>query len=89
MDKGYRSANIYIIDGYGIDDVRANLIYLKQNSAHKEYSIDGIEMLGSSINAAIKGIESAGLEFDLKESVIDLWEEIQEQFKTDRKPKVR
>lgn len=89
VDKGYRSANIYIIDGYGIDDVRANLIYLKQNSAHKEYSIDGIEMLGSSINAAIKGIESAGLEFDLKESVIDLWEEIQEQFKTDRKPKVR
>jgi len=89
VDKGYRQAEIYIIDSYGIDDVRANLIFLKQNSRHKKYSIDGSEVLSNSLDGAIKAVEEDGLEAELKEAVIDLWEEIQEQFKQERKPKAR
>lgn len=89
VGKGYRGADIYIMDNYGIDDIRANLIFLKQNSKHKKYSIDGDEILGNGIDAAIKAVEENGYEKDLKEAVIELWLEIQEQFKQERKPKVR
>ena len=37
----------------------------------------------------IRYIEENNLEGELRECVIDLWEEIQEQFKNDRKPKKR
>ena len=89
VDKGYRSADIYIMNDYGIDDVRANLIYIKQNSKHGLFSIDGIEKLGSSVDDAIQAVESMGLERKLRRAVIHLWGEIQEAFKQERTQKVR
>jgi len=89
VGKGYRSADIYIMDNYGIDDIRANLVFLKQNSQHKKYSIDGEEILSNSLDGAISYVEENGMEEELKEVVIELWEEIQAQFIQDRMPKRR
>jgi len=89
VGKGYRSADIYIMDNYGIDDIRANLVFLKQNSQHKKYSIDGEEILSNSLDGAISYVEENGIEEELKEAVIELWEEIQAQFVQDRMPKRR
>jgi len=41
------------------------------------------------MDAAIRHIEDNNLELDLKNKVIDLWEEIENTFKVDRKPKQR
>ncbi len=88
VDKGYRKADIYIMNDYGIDDVRANLIYMKQNSKDKKYAVDN-EIMGDSIGDAIQAVEERRLEKELKENVIDLWDEIQEAFTVERKKKVR
>ncbi len=77
------------MDDYGIDDIRANLRYLKKNSKHKKYSIDGEDVLSNNIDEAIAAVDEENLENELKEAVIDLWEEIQDKFKTERKPKRR
>lgn len=90
VDKSsFRTAPIHIVWDYGIDDITPNLKYLKQNSKHKMYSIDGIEKLGNSITEARETVEREGLEHKLKEAVIDLWEYIEAQFEQNRKKKVR
>lgn len=89
VDKGYRDADIYIMNDYGIDDLRANLVFLKQNSKHRKYSIDGDEIFGDSIDDAIEYCEENNLEPDVREAVIDLWEEIQAAFVQERKKKWR
>jgi len=38
---------------------------------------------------AIAYVEKHGLENDLREQTIDLWEAIEEEFETTRKPKAR
>jgi hypothetical protein len=38
---------------------------------------------------AIAYVEKHGLEEDLREQVIDLWEDIESQFEIERKPKKR
>ena len=90
VDKSsFRTAPIYIDWDHGIDDIKGNLVYIKQNSKHKTYSIDGEFKLGSSINQAIEYIEDNDLEGELKEAVIKLWNKIQRKFKRNRKKKVR
>jgi len=42
-----------------------------------------------SLSMAIQWIEKEGLEEQLKEQTIDLWEEIEAKFAVDRKPKRR
>jgi recombination protein RecA len=87
VDDPFRTANVYIVFGLGIDDIRANLAYLKQNTAAKSYvAID--EEFGR-IDAAIKHIEDNNFELELREQVIDLWGEIEEKFEIKRKPKRR
>jgi recombination protein RecA len=87
VDDPYRTANVYIVFGLGIDDVRANLAYLKQNTEANAYV--AIDKEFGRIDPAIKHIEDNNLELDLKNKVIDLWEEIEETFKVKRKPKRR
>lgn len=87
IDDPYRTANVYIVFGLGIDDIRANLAYVKQVTGTTSYNAVNEEF--GRMDAAIKHIEDNNLELELKNQVIDLWEEIEEKFKVERKPKRR
>lgn len=87
--KSFRTANVCIIWDYGIDDVRANLQWLKTRLGTTTYTIDGEEKVGQGIEQAIRQVEKNNLEEKLREAVIDTWEEIEDKLKTRRKPKRR
>jgi len=87
VDDPYREANIYILFGYGLDDVRGNLQFLKDKTGVSKY--DAITKSFQSMDYAIKHIEKNDLEGQLKEKVITLWGEIEKKFESNRKPKVR
>lgn len=78
------SAEIQIVIDYGIDDITANLQYLKKFSGNTKYWTGD-----NSIDDAIDTIEEDDLELELKEAVIDMWEDIQSKFKRERKKKKR
>jgi recombination protein RecA len=84
--KPYRSASVYILFDYGIDDIRANLQYIKDFTKNTVYSI-GDEKLDISLDKSIKIVEKNGWEDMLREQVIDLWEHIEAKFDSERKPK--
>ncbi len=84
--KPFRTAPVTILFDYGIDDVRANLQFVKDHTNHTQYCLgDGI--LSPSMEKAIKVIEEGKLEKELKDEVIDLWGEIEKKFESERKPK--
>lgn len=88
VDDPYREVPIYIIFGYGIDDIRANLQYYKDMMGLSTYACpDGKTY--QALNAAIGYIEKNQLQNDLKEKVIDLWEEIESKFNLNRMKKER
>ena len=84
----YGNCSISIIYDYGIDDVRANLQYLKSNTSATTYTIGDIK-LSNSIEEAIQIVEEDRLEEILKQETTNLWNEIREKFQVERKPKVR
>lgn len=88
VDDPYREAPIYILFGYGIDDIRANLQYVKDMKSMTVYECpDGKTY--KSLNMAIRYVEDNKLVRKLKEQVIDLWEEIESKFTLDRPKKIR
>ena len=87
VDDEYRTAPIYVIFGHGIDDIRGNLQWVKDMTKSTKYNAVTKDFV--AMDAAIAHIESEGLEEELRELVIDLWEEIEAKFKTERKPKRR
>ena len=86
--KPYRTAPVTIFFDYGIDDIRENLKFLKQYTKSTTYTVGG-ESLGISLDEAIRKVEKRELENDLREEVIDLWEEIESKFDSNRKKKIR
>jgi RecA/RadA recombinase len=86
--KPHRTAPLIILFDYGIDDVRANLQFIKDYTTNKVYIVDGQE-LHVSMNKSIKIVEDAELEQKLRQEVIELWEEIESKFTQERKPKMR
>ena len=84
--KPYRTAPIYIIFDYGIDDIRGNLQFLKSMTKDTTYTLDN-EKLGASMSDAIKYVEEYNLEAQVKTATIELWREIESKFKVERKPK--
>lgn len=84
----YRTAPVYIIFDYGIDNIRANLQFLKQMTGSKKYMI-GDKELTVSMPRSIEVVEDRGWERRLERAVIDTWRDIESKFKTDRKPKRR
>lgn len=86
--KPYHSAKVNILFDYGIDDIRGNLKFLKSFKSLPVYSI-GEEKLDKSLDLAIQMIEEDDRGQELREEVIDLWSEIEESFKMERKPKSR
>ncbi|MFA5394390.1 MAG: hypothetical protein WC346_00040 [Methanogenium sp.] len=88
LDDPYRSCDIFIVFGYGIDDIRGNLQYLKDMTKSSKYICpDGQGY--QALSMAIQHIEKCNLEKDLKENTIDMWEEIEAKFDTHRKKKER
>lgn len=87
IDDPYREALIYILFGYGIDDIRGNLQYVKDMTGASMY--DCFTKEWKSMENAIKYIEEGGLEQKLKERVIEIWEKIEASFDTHRKRKER
>lgn len=84
--KPFRTATVYIIYDYGVDDIRGNLKFLKTNTGSTVYQL-GERKLGKSLEHAIKVVEEENLEAELKQAVIELWNDIEGRFKNDRKPK--
>lgn len=86
--KPFRTAPVSIIFDYGVDDIRANLQYVKTYTKGTTYMVND-EKLDISLEKAIGLVEEHGLEQELKNQVIDLWEEIEAKFEKERKPKQR
>lgn len=86
--KPLRTARITIIFDYGIDDIRQNLQFIKTYTKYNTYTLGG-ETLDKSMEKSIQIIEEDGLEEELKNEVIDLWEEIEKKFDSNRKKKRR
>jgi protein RecA len=86
--KPYRTATVYIIHDYGIDDIRANLEFVKQTKGDSRFKIGDTD-LGQGMEAAIDKVEEEELEEDLRDEVIDLWEELESKFTHERKRKKR
>ena len=79
-------APVTIIFDYGIDDIRENLQFIKDYSKYSTYTLGGLS-LDKSLIESIKIIEEEKAEQELKEEVINLWEEREMVFKVERKPK--
>lgn len=87
-DNAYRTAYIYIMNGYGIDDIRANLQYVKDYTKNTTYMVRDIK-LDVSLDKACQMVENQNLEKKLRKEVIELWHMIEDKFKIERKPKKR
>jgi len=86
--KPFNVAPLIILFDYGIDDIRANLQYIKTYTKATTYVIGG-EKLAVSLEDAIAIIERDNRQEELRQEVIDLWEEIEKKFESDRMPKQR
>lgn len=84
----YHAAPVHIQFDYGIDDIRGNLEYLKANVGGTVYAL-GERRLGASIERAIKTVEDAGLEDDLRRRVVEVWHDVEGKFKVERTAKRR
>lgn len=87
IDKEFRSCQIYIIFGVGIDDIRGNLQYIKTMTQDTVYDV--FDRTYQSMDSAVKYIEDNNLEATLREKVIDIWEQAEQMFDVERKKKVR
>lgn len=86
--KPFRSAPITIFFDYGIDDIRENLNFIKKYTKSSVFTVRG-QHISNKREEAIKIVEEKGLEEELKNEVIDLWEEIESKFESNRKKKKR
>ena len=87
IDIPYREAEIRILFNYGVDDIGSCLDYIKKISGSKSYWAVTEEFI--SLEKAVKHIEENSLQSQLKESTINLWEEVDERFRIERAPKNR
>lgn len=88
VDRPYRQASVFILFDYGIDDIRGNLIFLKKNLNSKVYTTGSTE-LSKSIEASIAEVEEKKLVGELKQNVIELWNELESKFHKPRQAKER
>jgi recombination protein RecA len=83
-----RTARVAIDFEYGVDDIRENLNYLKEMTGTATFKL-GDRDLGKNRDDAITIVENEGLEAELREAVINMWEEVEKKFKVERKKKKR
>lgn len=84
----YRTADVYILFDYGIDDIRANLQYLKDTHKQTTYVL-GERKLDRSMTKSIQIIEEEGLVEELKNEVIETWNAIENEFTEQRIPRIK
>ena len=90
ISSPHRSADVFILYDYGIDDIRGNLEYLKLALGLSHYNVLGDEIrLGASIERAIREVEDNALQGRLKRCTVEIWHDVESRFKVARKPKVR
>ena len=90
VSEPHKSAMVFIDFTYGIDDIRGNLEYLKSSLGLSHYNVLGDEIrLGATIERAIPEIEGGDLQARLKRRTIEIWHEVENRFKVERRPKVR
>lgn len=87
VDNPFRTAEVYIVFGYGIDDIRGNLQYCKTMKGETTYN--AITKSFKGLDDACRWIENNKLELELKKNTIELWHELQSKFALNRKPKRR
>lgn len=84
----FREANVSIIFNYGIDSLRDELQYLKDMTGSTKYW--AVDREFQSMEKAIEYVEQdEKLRNEVRNRVIDLWEEIERKFTINRKPKMR
>lgn len=96
-DRATRTANLRLIFNYGIDDIGANLQWLKAHGQMEEHPTKPGTKAGYvigdknfvSLDAAIKFVEDEGLEQDVRDWVVDVWNMMEDQVRPRRKEKVR
>ena len=71
FSMAYGTAPIYILGQYGIDDVRSNLVWYKTITKDTSYFAGG-----RGLEEAIQIIEKQGKVKELREAVIDFWEQL-------------
>lgn len=84
----YKSAPITIIFDYGIDDIRENLQYVKENTENTIYQVNDIA-LNKSLEKSILLVEKKKLVKDLQKQVIRIWNNIDQEFQSKREKKER
>jgi len=84
----YRVAPLTILFDYGIDNIRQNLQFIKTYEKNSIYYA-GKNKLAQGMEESIQMVEEDELETILQEQTIDLWEDIESRFRSDRKPKSR
>ena len=95
-----RQAPLRLIYNYGLDDIGANIQWLRDHGAFDlpdpktgtmkhagSYHVGGKKYL--SLDSAIKAVEDQNLEQVVRDQVVDLWDAIEVQVAPDRKEKVR
>lgn len=87
VDEPFKKVPLFIVFNVGIDDIRGNLVWLKDVTRNSKYP--AVDKEYANIYDAIAYIEKENLEKELREDVIDMWEEIEEEFRMERKKKVR
>lgn len=86
VDDPYRECDLKIVFNYGLDNTSANLQYIKDMTKATTYIV-GKKSYKSCNQAAIY-VEENGMEQELCDKVIDLWEEAEDRFSTNRRPKI-
>jgi recombination protein RecA len=86
--KPAHTAPLTILFDYGIDDIRENLQFVKNYTKNTIYQVND-KKLSNGMQESITIVEEDNLEDELKDQVIDLWEEIEEKFDSNRKRKQR
>jgi RecA/RadA recombinase len=80
----YHTAPVHIRFDYGIDDVAANLQYIKTNMKMTKYGVGDMDLY-QSLEQSATAVEEDRLERQLRDEVIALWNEIEDAFSTGRK----
>jgi len=87
VDDAYRQAPISIVYGYGIDDIRENLMYVKEVTGNDSFDFLKMDERGwKRLDTAIQWVEEQKLQSKLREKVIDIWCELEKEFR-ERRPR--
>lgn len=97
IDRPFRTAPLRLIFNYGWDDIGANLQWLKDHGAMQVHPTDPNKKPSyvirdknfMSLDMAIKFVEDEGLEQEIRDRVVEIWDQIEEQATPIRKEKVR